>query len=261
MSEGYQRYLEEIDEVLKGVRANIIKIFIVAAIASAVGYLLTYPAMSIIENQMLSMVENNVEVIYIGPLELVIVQFKLGFAFGLIVTLPLIFYYIYQAIDERIDRINVGLNFTKREVITLGILSVVLFLIGAAYAWFLMAPLTFEALVMMTEMVDPDMRITYTISKFIQLVALLVLGFGLTFEMPIVLNLLIRSGLMSYESIKSKRKIIYVFILVLSAFITGPTIITQFMVAIPLFLFFEISLIVAKKAEDRRTARLARTVD
>ncbi|OUJ18917.1 Sec-independent protein secretion pathway component TatC [Methanonatronarchaeum thermophilum] len=255
MSKGYQQTLEEIDEVLKGVRSNLLKILIVAAVASSVGYLLTYPALSIIEAQMLSMVENNVEVIYIGPLELVVLQIKLGFLFGLVVTLPLILYYIYQAIDERIERINVGLNFTKKEVFTLAILSVVLFSVGAAYAWFLMAPLTFEALVLMTEMVDPDMRITYTISKFIELVALLVIGFGLTFQMPIFLNLLIRSGLMSYESIKAKRKIIYVIILVLSAFITGPTIITQFMVALPLFAFFEISLIAAKWAEKRRTSR------
>ncbi|OKY78039.1 MAG: Sec-independent protein secretion pathway component TatC [Candidatus Methanohalarchaeum thermophilum] len=246
MSEDYRQTLSEIDDVLDGVRSHLLKIFAVFIVGTGLGYLLSFAIINEIRTQMLSRVPSDVELVWIGPLEIITVQIKISIIIGLLIALPLIFYYLYGSINEKIDRINLNLNLSKKQILVIVVAAILLFLAGVLYSYFLMTPLMFKALVILSNMIDPGIAITYTISKFINLVVLMVLAFGITFEFPIILNLAIRSGLVKYKTVKEKRKIIYLLILILSGLVTGPTIITQVMIALPLFLFFEISLYISK---------------
>jgi sec-independent protein translocase protein TatC len=88
---------------------------------------------------------------------------------------------------------------------------------------------------------------TYSIFKFISFIATTVAIFGLVFELPIVLTFLTRNGFVQYKTLVTYRKHIYVLTLLVAAFVTpGTDIFSQMMVAVPMVIFFEISLIIVR---------------
>lgn len=91
------------------------------------------------------------------------------------------------------------------------------------------------------------MTATYSIFKFISFIATTVAIFGLVFELPIVLTFLTRNGFVQYSTLVTYRKHIYVFIMVIAAIVTpGTDIFSQMMVAVPMVIFFEISMVIVK---------------
>ena len=75
------------------------------------------------------------------------------------------------------------------------------------------------------------------------------LAFGLMFQVPILVLVAVRFGLVSYESLRKKRPYVIVLILVLAAILTPPDVVSQLMLAIPTWLLFEIGLLVSKRVE------------
>ncbi|PTD93569.1 hypothetical protein C9439_07060 [archaeon SCG-AAA382B04] len=240
----YMETFEEIDEVLAGIRSHLKRIILVFAVGVAIGWPVSVFVLRKIIDQGLSMTQlEGVKIIQTKVLETILLNTKISMVFALFFTLPLLIYYGYNAANERIDRLELDLNFSKKETLVVGILAIILFIAGVLYAYYLMVPITIRMLAWWTrEFVSNQIRIQYTIGAFVNFVLLLLIAFGITFELPIVVNLSIRSGLVSYNSLKSKRKHVYVVLLILSGLITGPNIITQVMIAIPLVAFFEIGL-------------------
>ena len=88
---------------------------------------------------------------------------------------------------------------------------------------------------------------TYSVFNFVSFVATTTAIFGVVFELPIVLVVLIRNGFVKYSTLKAYRKHIYVLILVVAMFITpGTDVFSQMMFAIPMTIFFEISMLIVK---------------
>ncbi len=251
MSGGYTHTLQEIDEVLDGIRENLIKVLIVGIIGTIVGYAASFWLIEAIEMEALRMVGDKVEIIQTEPLEVILLQIKISVIIGFLIALPLIAYYLYNSIDDRIERFDLNINLTKSQILLTGLASVLLFVGGVLYAFYIMMPLTFRVLVLMTEWVDPGIGMRYTISSFMNLVLLFILAFGLAFQLPVVLNLSIRSGLVSYEYVKSKRKAAYLIIIIVAAAASEPTFVTQVLIAVPLIFFFEVSLVWAKFSQRR----------
>lgn len=246
---GYQQRLEEIDEVLDGVRAHLKKIILVYIIGVAIGWPLSIIILRKLIQQGLSMSENlGVELIQTRLLEIILLNTKIALVFGFFFVLPLLVYYGYHAANKRIDRLDLELNLSKKQIIVMVFLAIVLFICGAMYAYFLMVPITVKMFSWWSKkVISEQISNFYSVGPFISLILLLIFAFGFTFELPIVVNLSIRSGLVSHKTLKSKRRHIYVVLLVLSGVITGPNVITQIMVAVPLIAFFEVGLYSGKR--------------
>jgi sec-independent protein translocase protein TatC len=161
---------------------------------------------------------------------------------GLLCTLPLIMFFVFRGVVKQYDLKPIKIN--RFWVLVSAISAVIMFLLGAYYAYFIMLPLFIQYLYI--NAAASGVVATYSIFKFISFGAEATLIFGLIFELPIVLTILTRLGIVKYRTLVEYRKHIYVVFLVLGAVITPPDVISQVMVAVPMLIFFEISMIVVR---------------
>jgi sec-independent protein translocase protein TatC len=130
----------------------------------------------------------------------------------------------------------------KRLIAPLVISSSLLFVAGVAFCYFFVFGVVFKFIngfAPKSIMVAPD------IENYLSFVMTMFLAFGLTFEVPIVVIVLVRMGLVSVEKLKSIRPYVVVGAFIIAAVVTPPDITSQFLLAVPLWLLFEIGLLVA----------------
>ena len=94
------------------------------------------------------------------------------------------------------------------------------------------------------------------LNSFISTVVTTTFGSGLVFELPIVIYFLAKIGLVGPEFLRNTRKVSYVIILIVAAVITPPDVTSQIIVSIPLFILYEISIVIASRVEKNRLAEL-----
>ncbi|HMD53589.1 MAG TPA: twin-arginine translocase subunit TatC [Phycisphaerae bacterium] len=139
----------------------------------------------------------------------------------------------------------------KRLVLPLVTASFLLFLAGMAFAYFLVFPLVFRFMSSIAPegvawMTDIDKYLSFTLTMF--------LAFGLTFEVPIVIVLLVHMGAISVEKLRAIRPYMIVGAFVAGAVFTPPDVISQLMLAVPLWLLYEAGIIVARFTGVRQGA-------
>jgi len=170
-----------------------------------------------------------------------IVPIKLALTAAFMITLPWLFYQIWAFIKP-------GLYPSERRYTWLFLtLSTFLFYVGAAFAYFLTFPLAFGFFVHMT----PDhVNFTPDINQYYTFAMQLMLAFGLSFELPIAIWLIVRLGLIDRSTLTRLRTYNIVGAFILGMLLTPPDVISQVLLALPLCLLFELGLLLAKLAEN-----------
>lgn len=143
-----------------------------------------------------------------------------------------------------------GLYLNERRLITpLVFTSFVLFLCGMAFAYFLVFPVVFGFI----SSTAPDgVAVMTDIGKYLDFAMTLFIAFGLAFEVPVAVVLLVITGVVSVVALREARAYVIVGAFVLGAIFTPPDIISQFMLAIPLWLLYEAGIIVASLIQRKR---------
>lgn len=172
------------------------------------------------------------------PLEGLLLNLKISLAVGIAAALPYIFYLILRTLRER--GIMVGLEIKKTSAFRYALASIILFILGVFYGYNMMK-LFIRFLYTMA--VSQGAIPLYSLSEFVNFVALMLVLFGLVFELPVVMFFLVRNGITEYETLAYYRRHIYVAFFVIGAITTPPDVFTQLMVAVPMVVFFEISLL------------------
>ena len=131
--------------------------------------------------------------------------------------------------------------------------SSLLFALGLSFGYFVITPLSvyFFGNYQVSGLVANQI----SLNSFISTVATTTFGTGVIFELPIIIYFLARIGLVGPVFLRKSRKVSYVIILVVSAIITPPDVTSQIIVAIPVFLLYEVSIYVAARVEKQRLAR------
>ncbi len=168
--------------------------------------------------------------------------FKLTFYIAIMVAMPYILHQIWQFVAPALYKNE------RKTAIPMLISSVLLFYLGVSFAYFVTLPsiLTFfiqispENVVPMT---DINMYLSFCLKLF--------LAFGVTFEIPIATLLLILSGAVSVDSLVAKRRYIIVGCFAIAMFITPPDAMSMAMLAIPMWLLFEVGLLFGRLLEKR----------
>lgn len=175
---------------------------------------------------------------YTAPMELFFLRVKFSAIFSIGVTLPFIMYHIWQYISPGL------LRYEKKAVkISCGF-SFLLFLCGAALGLFGVFPiLMYYALSMQTENIKP----LFSVNSCLSMSAWLMLGFGICFQLPIILLGLVRFGIVSVKTLRHSRPYIVLGIFIVAAILTPPDIISQLSMAIPTWLLYEVSLVIGGK--------------
>lgn len=168
---------------------------------------------------------------------------KLACFTGLFVTLPFFLYQIWRFISE-------GLYAQEREFFKpLLWMSVTLFYVGAAIAYYIVCPMTLS---FFTKVAPTGITLMLDIHHYFDFVTSMMLAFGGAFQLPILLYLCLYFQWIAPEQLRKSRRYVILGAFVLAMFLTPPDVISQVLLAIPLCLLFEISLWIGEKASHRR---------
>ncbi|EGG30104.1 Twin-arginine translocation protein TatC [Aequoribacter fuscus] len=178
--------------------------------------------------------------------------FKLTLFAALFISIPYVLFQVWSFIAPGMYRQE------KRLAIPLLVSSVLLFYAGAAFAYFVVFPLVFA---FFTSVGPTDVTIMTDINRYLDFVLKLFFAFGLAFEIPIVAVLLIWAGISTTESLKQKRPFIIVFCFVFGMLLTPPDVISQALLAIPMWLLFEVGVFFGRFIERRPDADSAAATD
>ncbi|MFC4160086.1 twin-arginine translocase subunit TatC [Chitinimonas lacunae] len=130
----------------------------------------------------------------------------------------------------------------KRLVMPLLISSVLLFVVGMIFAYFLVFPVVFG---FMAKATPEGVAMMTDIDKYLSFVLGMFLAFGVTFETPVVVMVLVRMGLVSVEKLREIRSYVIVGAFVIAAIVTPPDVLSQVMLAVPLWLLYEVGVVLA----------------
>jgi sec-independent protein translocase protein TatC len=139
----------------------------------------------------------------------------------------------------------------------------ILFFAGAALAYYFVMPKAWQFFISFEiPRVDGGLPLTIEakVSEYLGLVMHIVLAFGLAFQLPILLTLLIRVGILSVATLAKGRRYAVVILLAIAAFITPPDILSQVLLFIPLYALYEVSIIAGRMIERKRTENTEVTV-
>lgn len=146
----------------------------------------------------------------------------------------------------------------KRFAIPLVVSSIVLFYAGAAFAYFVVFPLMFGFL---TNTAPVGVQVMTDMSNYLDFVVLLFFAFGVAFEIPIATVLLAATGLVRIETMAKNRGYVVLGIFVIAAFLTPPDAISQSFMAVPMYLLYEIGIILSRVLLKERLAEQKRIAD
>ena len=170
------------------------------------------------------------------------VHLRASFAVGLVLSFPLIIYELWRFVAP-------ALYPGEKKVIRLGfVLASLLFYLGVLVAYFIVLPVCLQFFINYS--IDPEIANTITIGSYMSVFTSTVLLIGLTFEFPTVALVLSRLGIVSPEMLRKGRKIAFVLVLALSAFITPADPVSMFVLAIPLYLLYEFSILLCKSPKS-----------
>ncbi|WP_434632387.1 twin-arginine translocase subunit TatC [Chromobacterium sp. CV08] len=140
----------------------------------------------------------------------------------------------------------------KKLIVPLLLSSLLLFLTGMAFAYFLVFPVVFH---FMSAVTPAGVSMMTDIDKYLSFVLGMFLAFGATFEVPVVVVLLTRMGVVSVAKLREGRPYVIVGAFVIAAIVTPPDVLSQTMLAVPLWLLYEAGVVVAALMERKARAR------
>lgn len=161
------------------------------------------------------------------------VPVKVALMVAFLISLPNTLYQIWAFVAPALYKNE------KRLITPLVVSSVLLFFIGMAFAYYLVFPVVFKFLAGVT---PEGVSMATDINKYLSFVLGMFVAFGATFEVPIVVVLLNRMGVVSVEQLKQARPYVIVGAFVVAAVITPPDVISQILLALPLIILYEVGL-------------------
>ena len=173
--------------------------------------------------------------------------FKLALLLSVILAIPIVLYQIWAFVAPALYREE------KRLARPLLYSSVFLFYAGCAFAYFVVFPLVFG---FFTRVAPEGVTVMTDISKYLDFVITLFLAFGITFEVPIATIILVATGVTTIDKLKKVRAYVVVGAFALGMVLTPPDIISQTLLALPMWALFEIGLLMSwLLLPERRTAK------
>jgi sec-independent protein translocase protein TatC len=191
----------------------------------------------------------HVDTLCLPPMSLTIINLNLSGQFmtdmtvsmfaGLILAFPIIIFQLWQFVMPALyikER-----RYARQAVFVMSLL----FMIGVLFSYYLMVPWTLNFLG--TYQVSSMVANQISLSSYISTVTTTILSVGVVFELPVVVYVLSKIGIITPDFLKKNRKYAFVIILIVAAIITPPDVFSQIMVTIPLYSLYEISILVSKR--------------
>ena len=214
---------------------------IISFIAVAIGFVLSYgfkeKLFQILTRPLISVMETGDKLIFTGLPEAFFTYLKVAFLSGIILSTPIIFYQFWMFVAPGLyDK-------EKRLMVPIVFLSTLFFVGGSFFGYFIVFPYGFKFFLgFASEIIRPlpSMR------EYLSFASKLLLAFGVVFELPLIITFLAKLGIVSVSFLKKNRKYALLLFFVGAAILTPPDVVTQIMMALPLMVLYEISIVGAK---------------
>jgi sec-independent protein translocase protein TatC len=164
------------------------------------------------------------------------VPMKVALMAAFLISLPYILYQVWRFVAPGLY------EHEKRWIFPMVTASLLLFFCGMAFAYFLVFPVVFGFI---TASAPHGVAVMTDIDKYLSFVLTMFLAFGITFQVPVAVVVLVKMGFVSVAKLKEVRRYVFVGAFVIGAIFTPPDVVSQFMLAIPLWLLYEAGIVVA----------------
>ncbi len=185
----------------------------------------------------------DIELVYISPSEALLTDIKVSLLAGFFVALPFILYQIWMFVAPGLHRQE------KKYLVLLVFASLVLFLTGASFAFGVVLPF---AMAFFQSFAGPGLVAMFTYDRYIQFVGTLTIIFGLVFQLPLIMVFLAYVGVVSPEGLRRQRKLALLLVFTVAALLTPPDPTSQILMAVPLIVLYEISIILTQIVVKRK---------
>lgn len=179
----------------------------------------------------------NAKLIFTGLPEAFFTYLKVALLAGIILATPVLFYEFWMFVSPGLYREE------KKYILPIIILSLIFFIAGASFGYFIVFPYGFQFFLGFT---TETIQAMPSMKEYLSFASKMLLAFGFVFELPLVLTFLSRMGLVTPAFLKKNRKYALLLFFVGAAMITPPDVVTQIMMAMPLILLYEIGILGAK---------------
>ena len=229
---------ESISSHLLELRTRLIRILIFMGLLSMIGIPFASEIYAFVASPLLdilpqgsTMIATQVTSPFMAPLKLVLFS-------ALLVTMPYLFYEIWMFMSP-------GLYKNEKSFIApLMISTILLFSSGVAFAYFIVCPIIFKFFIG----VAPESIMVMTdISEYLNFIIKLIFAFGIAFEIPVATFLLIRAGIVQKETLVKARPYLIILFFVIGMLLTPPDIFSQLFLALPMWLLFEVGLLISRE--------------
>ncbi len=226
-------FTEHLDEL----RSRLIVCFVAVGVGFVACYGFKERLFKILTAPLVKVMKEGDKLIFTGLPEAFFTYLKVAFLAGCILAAPVIIYQFWMFVAP-------GLYRKERHVLApIVILSTFFFLGGALFGYFLVFPWGFEFFLgFATETIRP----LPSMKEYLGFATKLLIAFGLVFELPLVITFMARLGLVSVSFLKKNRRYAVLVFFVGAAILTPPDVVTQIMMAVPLMVLYEISIVGAK---------------
>jgi len=192
--------------------------------------------------------------IYTGLTEAFFTYLKVAFFAGTFLTFPILAVQVWKFIAPGLYKNE------RRAFLPYLVATPVLFFLGGAMVYFVILPLAWPFFLSFqsgaSETVLP-IQLEARVGEYLDLVMMLIFAFGLCFQMPVVLTLMGRAGIITGDMLAGKRRYAIVVIFIIAAFLTPPDVLSQICLAVPMMALYEISIFLVRRVEPNASRKSA----
>ncbi|WP_299670968.1 twin-arginine translocase subunit TatC [uncultured Roseobacter sp.] len=245
--------------LIRSVLAFLVGMIICFTVATPIFNFLTDPLCAVLSER-----GQDCDLIFISPQEGFFVAIKVSLLGGFILAFPVIAHQMWRFVAPGLYKNEKG------AFLPFLIASPVMFLLGASFAFYVVTPLAYDFFLGFQQFgeggeavvgdpaVTPGLSVVFqgSAQEYLNLTIKFIVAFGMCFQLPVLLTLMGKAGLVSSEGLGNVRKYAVVAILVLAALVTPPDVITQVILFVVVYGLYEVSIFLVKRVEKKREARL-----
>lgn len=245
--------------LIRSVIAFLVGMIICFTVATPVFNFLTDPLCKVLSER-----GQDCDLIFISPQEGFFVAIKVSLLGGLILSFPVIAHQMWRFVAPGLYKNEKG------AFLPFLVASPVMFLLGASFAFYIVTPLAYDFFLGFQQFgaegeavpgdpaTTPGLSVVFqgSAQEYLNLTIKFIVAFGMCFQLPVLLTLMGKAGLVSSEGLGNVRKYAVVAILVLAALVTPPDVITQVILFVVVYGLYEVSIFLVRRVETKREAKL-----
>lgn len=184
---------------------------------------------------------NDATLLYTGLTDGLMIQFSLATLVALIISVPVLLWQIWAYIAPGLHKDE------KQFLVPIFLFSPILFVMGVAFAFYILFPFVFKFFLELDNTASLPVVLLPAVTGYLAFAIGLLKVFGLAFQLPLILVGMNRVGLLSKQTAEKSRRYVIIIIFVFAAMLTPPDVVSQVLLAVPMWLLFELSLLFMRK--------------